>query len=205
MKTSLRGLVIVGCGGHARSAADIVLETNPECRIVFVDGAGRPGEVIMGFPVLTSYPETRTACFVGIGDNARREQASNDPRLPGKVVSVIAQSSHISHSAILGEGLFVGQFAHIGPEAKVGRGTIVNDSAVVEHEATVGMFCHVAANATLLGRARLGDRVFLGAGAVVRDGVTVCADVTIGMGTIVAADISEPGVYVGVPARRLRC
>jgi len=205
MKTSLQGLIIVGCGGHARSAADIVHETDPDCQIVFVDGAGRLGEVIMGFPVLTSYPETRTACFVGIGDNARREQASNDPRLLGKVVSVIAQSSYISHFAILGEGLFVGQFAHIGPEARVGRGTIVNDAAIVEHEAVVGMYCHVAANATLLGRARLGDRVFLGADAVVRDGVIVCADVTIGMGTIVTADISEPGVYVGVPARRLRC
>ena len=34
--------------------------------------------------------------------------------------------------------------------------------------------------------------------------VTVCDDVVIGAGSVVTKDITEPGTYVGNPARRLR-
>jgi acetyltransferase-like isoleucine patch superfamily enzyme len=43
----------------------------------------------------------------------------------------------------------------------------------------------------------------LGAGAVVIDGVFVTSDVIIGAGGVVVGEIVDPGVYVGVPVRRL--
>jgi serine acetyltransferase len=35
-------------------------------------------------------------------------------------------------------------------------------------------------------------------------GYIFCNDVTIGMGAVVVKDITEPGIYVGNPARRLK-
>jgi acetyltransferase-like isoleucine patch superfamily enzyme len=49
----------------------------------------------------------------------------------------------------------------------------------------------------------LGDRVSVGTNATVMP-VTVCDDVVIGAGAVVTKDITEPGTYVGNPARRLR-
>ena len=50
---------------------------------------------------------------------------------------------------------------------------------------------------------RLGANVFVGANSCINPGVSVCDDVIIGSGSIVINDISKPGSYVGIPAKRL--
>jgi UDP-N-acetylbacillosamine N-acetyltransferase len=45
--------------------------------------------------------------------------------------------------------------------------------------------------------------VFLGAGAVVIDSISVASNVFIGAGGVVVTAIDSPGVYVGVPVRRI--
>lgn len=44
----------------------------------------------------------------------------------------------------------------------------------------------------------------LGAGAVIIDGLLVGNHSVIGAGAVVCNAITEPGVYVGVPARKLK-
>ena len=82
-------------------------------------------------------------------------------------------------------------------------GCIVNTGGIVEHDCIVGDCVHVSVNSILAGRSSLGDRVFLGAGAVVIDGISVGSDVTIGAGAVVAESIQLPGIYAGVPARKI--
>ena len=81
---------------------------------------------------------------------------------------------------------------------------IVNHGAVVDHDVQVGDFSHVAPLAALSGNVRIGARVLVGAGAQVLPGVRVADDVVIGAGSVVRAHLAEPGVYAGVPARRIR-
>jgi acetyltransferase-like isoleucine patch superfamily enzyme len=81
---------------------------------------------------------------------------------------------------------------------------IVNHGAVVDHDVQVGDFSHVAPLAALGGNVRVGSRVLVGAGAQVLAGVRICDDVVVGAGAVVLADIEAPGVYAGVPARRVR-
>lgn len=50
---------------------------------------------------------------------------------------------------------------------------------------------------------RFGDNVVIGAGSVVIGPVDICDNVTIGAMSLVNKSITEPGVYVGVPARRI--
>lgn len=49
----------------------------------------------------------------------------------------------------------------------------------------------------------VGDNVVVGAGAVLIGPITICNNVLIGAMSLVNFDITEPGVYVGVPARRI--
>jgi acetyltransferase-like isoleucine patch superfamily enzyme len=48
----------------------------------------------------------------------------------------------------------------------------------------------------------LGNRVSVGTNATVMP-VTICDDVVVGAGAVVTKDISEPGFYVGNPAKRM--
>jgi acetyltransferase-like isoleucine patch superfamily enzyme len=50
---------------------------------------------------------------------------------------------------------------------------------------------------------RVGARVSIGSNATILP-VSICDDVVIGAGAVVTRDITEPGIYAGNPARRLR-
>jgi len=50
----------------------------------------------------------------------------------------------------------------------------------------------------------LGDNVVIGANSVVMGPVDICDNVVVGAMSLVNESISEPGVYVGVPARKIR-
>jgi sugar O-acyltransferase (sialic acid O-acetyltransferase NeuD family) len=203
-----RTLVVIGCGGHARSVADVALAAGYDT-LRFADRSARPGETILGFRVFpladmeTSLGDD--AYIIALGDNRERESALHrlEPLAGRPPASVVAPDAHIGRDAVIGPGVFIGWGAHVGPCASIRGNSIINTRAVIEHEAAVGAHSHVAVNALLLGRSRIGDRVFLGAGALVRDGVGVTSDVTIGAGAVVTAEVELPGVYAGVPARLL--
>ncbi len=198
-----RSLTIYGCGGHARSVADIVLANGSYDTIVFVDENARDRETLYGFDVLRSPAGENTPCFPAIGDNAKRK-AKLEAIGEELLVSIISRTAHIGLGAKLGNGVFVGNYCHIGPEALIGKNTIINHGAVVEHEVAIGEHCHIGPRATVCGRCRVGDLVLLGAGATVKDYVTICPNVVIGAGATVVSDIRLPGVYVGTPAKRMR-
>lgn len=54
-----------------------------------------------------------------------------------------------------------------------------------------------------LGEIRVGSYCFIGAGAMILPGVTIGDGIVIGAGSLVKADITEPGVYVGIGPRKV--
>lgn len=199
-------LLIFGCGGHARSVADVFLAGNAGAEILFIDANARPGETILSFPVVKEVSkELLRECevFFSAGDNfQRRSDFSQNTDL--KIKSIISGSAHVGKNAVLGRGCFVGNFCHIGPEVIIGENSIINTGAVVEHEVKVGKHCHIGPNATISGRSVIGDEVFLGVGSTVINNINICDNVIVGAGSTVIKDITEPGTYVGNPVRKVK-
>jgi acetyltransferase-like isoleucine patch superfamily enzyme len=50
---------------------------------------------------------------------------------------------------------------------------------------------------------KIGNRVSIGTNATILP-VVICDEVVVGAGAVVTKDITEPGIYVGNPARLLR-
>lgn len=197
----LYDVLIYGCGGHARSVIDVLLNEKPGLTICIVDDHARDNEFIAGLPVLQE-DKPGLRFFVAIGDNYERAKVLATK--PGQApMSIVSSKSHIGNGAIISHGVFIGNFVHIGPEAVIGMNSIVNTGAIVEHEVEIGSYCHVGPNATISGRCKIGDFVFVGVGASIIDKVSVCSDVLIGAGSVVVRDIIAPGSYVGCPARLL--
>ena len=44
----------------------------------------------------------------------------------------------------------------------------------------------------------------MGTGAHILQGLTISDDTIVGAGAVVTKDITEPGTYVGVPARKIK-
>lgn len=119
-------------------------------------------------------------------------------------------STYISSRALtwpdlsLGEGVLVFEGAIIQPYARIGGNTAIRSGVHLSHHVTVGDHCFIGPGACLGGGAVVQDRCFIGLNATVSNGVTLAEGCVIGAGAAVMADTEPDGVYVGVPAKRVR-
>ena len=198
------GLLILDCGGHARSMADVALKAG-YTDLLFVDSKAKPNETLLGFSILRDLPEhlpTSWACIPGSGDGKRRKQQIEGLEARGwPITTLISPMASISPYCDIGRGSVIAHHAHVGPLAHIGEGCIVNTSAIVEHDCRVGDYTHVSVHATLAGACSVGSFCMIGAGATMIDRVSVTDQVCIGAGAAVIASIDLPGTYVGVPAK----
>jgi sugar O-acyltransferase (sialic acid O-acetyltransferase NeuD family) len=203
----LSTLLVLGAGGHGRVVADAALREGRWHRVSATDrdAARCMQDLLPGVPL--ALPEvalpSATAVHIAIGNVQARQTEAGAVGL-ARLATVIHPDASVSAHAQIGAGCFVAARAVVAPKARLGIGVIVNHGAVVDHDVEVGDFCHIAPNATLGGNVRLGQRVLVGAGATILPGVGVCDDATIGAGSVVNASVTGPGVYAGVPARRVR-
>lgn len=202
-----RKVIIVGASGHGKVVADIVLCSH-DVVLGFLDDNTALPEAAGGFPILGrtedyySYPEAEF--IIAIGNAAVRERiaASMDGV---RWYSAVHPSAVISPlDTEIGTGTVVMANAVINPGAKIGRHCIVNTGAVVEHDSIVEDFAHISVGARLAGTVRVGERTWVGIGAVISNNVAVGPDCMVGAGAVVVKNIAKPGVYVGVPARKIR-
>ncbi len=198
-------LHIFGCGGHARSVADIYLNLYPKEELLFIDTNAIIGEHIFTFPVVKEVllDIRQESVFVAIGDN-RLRKTFFDKHITCNILSIISKSAYIGLNALIKRGCFVGNFCHIGPDVVINEDTIINNGAIIEHEVKIGKHCHIAPNAIISGRTVLDNEVFVGAGATIIDKIKICSQVIIGAGSTVISHIDEPGTYVGNPARKIK-
>lgn len=199
-------LIIYGCGGHARSVATAVKGT---WNIIFVDHGAREGEKIFGFDVLSdceSISNLEKYFFhVAIGDGEKRKKVfemlkSRKFRLP----VLCASSAIIGPETVIGEGSFIAEGVYIGPRVSIGMNNIINTRALIEHDSIVLDHTHISINSSIAGYSRVGSSVMLGAASTVIDNISICDKVTIGAGAVVCHDITDSGVYVGVPAVKIK-
>lgn len=197
-------LILYGCGGHARSVADVALNNGIK-HLIFVDPEARPNETIFDFDVITDYTlQNHERCFVAIGDNHKRSNLFIDLTANHhNVIHLVSSRAYLGKDAHLDTGVFIGHAAHIGPNVKIGAASLINTRSVIEHDCIIGKYCHVSVNAVIAGKSQIGDFVMVGAGATIIDNIRICSNVTIGAGAVVTDDIAEPGVYVGIPAKKV--
>lgn len=203
----VKGLLILGFGGHARSVADIASAMG-FTHLRFIDPAARDGESYLGYPIESRWDQDLPSgwtVFSAAGSNQQRKaHLEHVQHLGLTLTTLIAPSASLGAGCFIAPGCFVGHQAHVGPQANIGIGCIVNSGAIVEHESQVGSFSHVAVNATVAGRSVVGSENFIGAGATVIDGVTLADNVQLGAGAVAVQDLEVPGLYVGVPAKWYR-
>lgn len=200
-------LVILGAGGHGKVVADAArLQAAWPGGVSATDRnpARCGGSLVDGVPVgdIGMLDAPGAAVHVAIGDaEARMREAS---QVAGRLATVVHPRASVAASATLAPGVFVAAGAIVGPAAAIGVCTILNHGSVVDHDCSVGEGSHIGPLASLGGGVHVGSRTLVGAGARVLPGLRVADGVVVGAGAVVTQSIDHPGVYAGVPARRVR-
>ena len=199
-------LVIIGMGGHAEVILEIALQNNLSV-LGFLDDDIHKKD-LFGYSRIGAVCDCLqfrdTAQFiVAIGDNQIREsimQEYDDLQF----ATLIAPSAQVSRFAKINSGTVVMANATINSNTTIGRGCIINSGAIVEHDSFIHDFVHIAPNATLCGAVCVGKNTLIGAGSTVKNNTSICDNVIVGVQSAIVKDITVPGIYMGIPAKRSR-
>lgn len=205
-------IALIGAGGHCRSVMDAAESSGQRIGGVIERPGSDACSEVRGYPLMGSDDDvprwTDTHDFVvtvgAIGNLGLRERLHNLVKSAGgNLTCVIASTAWVSRDATMRDGTVVLHHALVNAGARLGRSVIVNSGAIVEHDCEVGDFTHVSTGAKVNGGVKIGKRVMIGSGATLIQGITVGDDITVGAGSVVTKDLSEPGIYAGVPARKV--
>lgn len=194
----MKDIVIFGAGGHAHVIADAIKLCGDRV-IAFLDDDIEK-EDCTG-PISSYINYTNCEFIIGIGACDVRNKLS---RLNLKWHVVIHPSAIISPSTIIGEGTVVMANAVINARSNIGKHCIINTGAILEHDNILGNFSHLSVGAKTGGTVTIGKNTMVGIGANIRNNLSVCDNCIIGAGATVVKNITESGVYIGLPARKVK-
>jgi sugar O-acyltransferase (sialic acid O-acetyltransferase NeuD family) len=201
---------IVGTGGFAREVAAIFDQLDSYDNFLgFIDqedvAEAYKGKLIMDRKVLSQndFTSDMGAVVVAIGDSTVREKVVSQLPENTKFTSVIDPNAIVSRWVSIGEGSVVCAGCILTTQIKLGAHAQLNLGTTIGHACVIGDFFTTAPSVNISGDCNFDKRVYFGTGAATRQGIDIVSDVTIGMGAMVVKNIIEPGVYVGIPAKKL--
>jgi sugar O-acyltransferase (sialic acid O-acetyltransferase NeuD family) len=210
---SQQKIILVGGGGHCKAVIDVI-ESNGSYEILgILDVQEKVGETVLGYPIIGTDEQigkyiSSDVCFlVSIGQiktaRVRRTLFEELKRQGAQLATIISPTAYVSRHSIVGEGCIIMHHATVNAGVIIGSNTILNTSCNVDHDVKIGDHCHVSTHAVINGGCEIGSGTFIGSNSVFNQGVHIAENVIIGAGTVVNKAILEPGIYAGVPFKRI--
>ena len=201
-------LLIIGASGHGKDVADIALKMNKWQSIAFLDD-DKSIKTSIGLEVIGASDDIFThideyEIFVGIGNNDTRQRIHEMLETFGASIPILIHPSAVIGSQVdVGTGTVVMAGVVVNCCTKIGKGCIINTGSTIDHDNCIEDFVHVSPGSHLAGTVKVGKGSWLGIGSVVSNNINIANGCKVGAGSVVVKDISESGVYVGVPVRRV--
>ena len=123
------------------------------------------------------------------------------------------------YSCKIGDDCDIGPFVEIQKDVYIGNRTKIHSHTFICELVSIGNDCVVGhgvmfindkfsngkpaqGDRTLWKKTTIGNNVYIGSNATILP-VTICDNVVIGAGTVVTKNITQPGTYIGNPAKKL--
>jgi len=206
-------VIIIGSGGHAKVLIDIIQKSKKYDIAGYVDFEDH-GK-IFGIKYLGAdnclrdiYNGGVNKAVLGIGQvnvtKKRDEIVGRLKRLGFFFPAIISRNAIINQEVSIGEGVQILDGVVVNCSSIIGDFAIINTKATIEHDCKIGNFCHIGTGAILSGGVAIGDFSMIGSNAVVVQYKKIVSECFIGSGGVVINDMSEKGIYVGNPVRKIK-
>ena len=123
------------------------------------------------------------------------------------------------YDCCFGDEVFIGPFVEIQAGVSIGDRTKIQSHSFVCELVSIGSDCFIGHGVMFINdtfsnggpsggdkklwkKTRICDRVSIGSNATILP-VTICSNSVIGAGAVVVSNITEPGTYVGNPAKKI--
>lgn len=110
----------------------------------------------------------------------------------------------IDKTATILEGSVIFPGTIIDQRVSIKENVLINLNCTISHDTIIGSHSFLAPSVTIAGFCTVGDLCMLGVSSTISDNITIVKSTTLGAGSIVVSNITEAGVFIGNPAKKLR-
>ena len=188
---------LFGYGGHALEVAS---QMNEDVEFYVDDEYANH----IAKPISLFNPNTHQM-MIAVGNSRHRFDIVN--MLPKETVyfTFIHPTALILDNNIkIGEGSFIGAYSILTTNIKIGKHALLNRGNQIGHDCEIGDYFSAMPGAIVSGNVKIHDCVYLGTNSSVKEKINIHSLTTIGMNSCVVKHISEPSIYAGVPARKIK-
>ncbi len=207
-------IILIGGGGHCKACIDVIEQENKYEIFGILDIKEKVGKSILGYKIIgvdddiikyikEGYNFLITLGHIGKPD-LREKLFKMIKNLNGNFATVISPFAYISQRSKIGEGTIIMHHALINTNTVIGNNCIINSKGLIEHDAIIGNNCHISTGSIINGGVKIGNNCFHGSNSVSMQYISIADNTIIGAGSVVTKDITESGVYVGIPARKVK-
>lgn len=210
----MKKLAIIGSGDLGKQIKNLALESSEYIISGFFDDFETVGSFVEGSPVLGNTDSihkhfengTFDELLIGIGYKhmkTRQELFERfRPQIPfGKII----HSSCIIHNSVsIGSGSIVYSGTHIDMGALIGENCLIYNGCIIAHDAQIYSHTILSPGIKIAGFSQIESLVSLGIGTIVSDNVKIVSGTITGAGAVVVKDINASGLYVGIPAKKIK-
>lgn len=205
-------LCIIGAGGSGRETLCLLIDCltikkiNYKERVVFMESDEYwKKRKVMGINVIpqSQFNSNEYKAIVAVGNSAARQKIVNSLPRNTNYTTLIHPSVIHSEWLSIGEGSVICAGSILTCNITIGNHAQLNLHTTISHDCIIGNYFTTASSVNVSGNCTIGNNVYIGTNAAIREKTNICNDVTIGMGAVVIKNITESGVYIGNPLKKL--
>jgi sugar O-acyltransferase (sialic acid O-acetyltransferase NeuD family) len=190
-------LALYGYGGHAMEVAAQI----DQPITFFVDDKYLTEET----KPISEFDPTKYLIMVAVADSKDRfDMVQRLPKETQFFTFIHPTALILSDNVQVGVGSFIGANSILTTNIKLGKHAILNRGNQIGHDSEIGDYFSAMPGAIISGNVKIHDCVYMGTNSSIKEKLSIHSLSTIGMNSCVVKHIKEPGVYVGVPVRKIK-
>lgn len=208
-------LAIVGSGNFGQLIAYHALNDSNYTKIVYFDDYKEIGSIIDGHEVIGKLSEIESyykqkkfsEIIISLAYkhlNFKKELSEFLQKKNIPLANVIHSSCYIDKSCRIGKGIFMLPGSTLDYNVKIGDNTILANTCAIAHDTEIGEYCFLSARVAIAGFTKIEALCILGINCTIIDNLNICSQTQVGAGAVVTKNITEPGIYVGIPAKKIK-
>jgi sugar O-acyltransferase (sialic acid O-acetyltransferase NeuD family) len=117
--------------------------------------------------------------------------------------TIIHSNAFIDKSAVIGKGAVIYPGCTIDMGVEIDGNCILYNGCNIAHNTKIGKHSILSPGINIAGFCSIGQNTNLGIGTIISDNITITDNVSTGAGAVVVKSISESGLYIGIPAKKV--
>lgn len=118
--------------------------------------------------------------------------------------TIIHSSCFIDKTASIGKGTIIYPGCNIDMNTSIGENCLIYNGTIIAHDSQISSNTIISPGVQIAGFCQIKEHVVLGIGTIVSDNIEISKNVITGAGTVIVNHITESGLYVGIPAKKIK-